>query len=128
MTALDDITRSLKDLYQRLAVSGKKTAAITRLRMELAGLDRQRKELFGTIGERVSELRRAGQIRDVGLIGLLEHEFDSLDRLRKRIQDTMDSIQQLNLQEIELGDLPVSAEDDEMRAESENLLNSFEVL
>ncbi len=128
MSTLDEFTRSMRDLYQRLTVSGRRAAAVTRLRMELAGLDRQRRERFGNLGERVDELRRAGAINDAGLIGLLEEDFENIDRLRKRIQETMDSIQELNLDESYVEEVSEPATEETTREKPENLLDSFGVL
>ncbi len=130
MAALDEITQALKDLYQKLSVTGRRTAAVTRLRLELAGLDKERKEAFSRLGERVSELKRTGQIRDAGFLGLLESEFERIDRVRKKMQDTMDSIREINLQEMEAATTDeLSFElDDKAVGKSENLLDSFEVL
>ena len=128
MTSLDDMTRSLKELYQKLTATGKRTAALTRLRMELTGLDRQRREAFVRLGERVDDLKRSGRIFDAGLLGLLDGEFESIDRIRKKIQDTMRVIQEINLEKIEIaGDTELIDAGDSVNA-SENLLDSFEVL
>jgi hypothetical protein len=126
MGKLDDLTRSLKDLAYRLTLEGKRTATVTRLRMELTGLDRRRKELFARLGERVNELRLKGQVSDAGLISLLQVEFDDLDRVAKHILETMDAIQQIHL------DGPEESErmepDEEPAGRSENLIDSFDVL
>ena len=45
-------------------MEGRRTAALTRLRMELMGLDNRRKDLFARLGERVNELKQNGQIVD----------------------------------------------------------------
>ena len=58
----------------------------------------------------------------------MESEFESLDRLRKRIQETMDSIQELNLQETQADEYEEDIESKEIISESENLLDSFDVL
>jgi hypothetical protein len=128
MSTLDDISKSLRDLYQRISVTGRRTATVTRLRMELAGLDRKRRDTYALIGERLDELKRTGRIHDAGLLGLMESEFESLDRLRKRIQETMDSIQELNLQETQADEYEEDMESKEVISETENLLDSFDVL
>jgi len=127
MNTLDEISKSLKDLYRRISVSGRRTATVTRLRMELAGLDRKRRETYALLGERLVELKRTGRISDAGLLALLEEEFESLERLRKRIQETMDSIQELNLQETGTDEYEEET-GEEIISESENLLDSFDVL
>jgi hypothetical protein len=80
------------------------------------------------IGERLDELKRTGRIHDAGLLGLMESEFESLDRLRKRIQETMDSIQELSLQETQADEYEEDIESKEVISETENLLDSFDVL
>jgi len=129
MSTLDDITRPVKDLYRKLAAGGKRTAAVTRLRVELAGLDKQRKELYSRLGERVDELRRSGKVIDPGLLGLLEPEFESIDRLRMKIQETMQEIREVNIHSATDEDTSeiISSEQPLMPAE-ENLLDSFKVL
>ena len=68
---IDEIGLKLRDLFNHLFIEGKRTAILTRLRMELSGLDRQRKDLFAVLGERVNDLRLNGQIIDAGLMGIL---------------------------------------------------------
>jgi transcriptional regulator of heat shock response len=128
MGKFDEISKSFKDLYQKLSVSGRRTAAVTRLRIELSGYDKKRNELYARLGERLDELRRTDRINDAGLLSLLGSEFESIDRIRAKIQDTMDSIQQFNLEETEMEgvlefDLP-----EENPEKEENLLDSFKVL
>ena len=116
------------DLYQRLTISGRRTAAITRLRMELSGHDRQRKEYFSDLGERIDELRRSGQISDAGLLVLLEENFGNIDRINKKIQETMDAIREFNLRDSDGDQATDSVPEEEISQESENLLDSFGVL
>ena len=127
MAKFDDITRTLRDLAQRLALEGRRTAAITRLRMELAGLDRRRKELFARLGERINDLRLNGQIVDVGLLALLQTELDDIDRVSREIQETMVSIQEINLDGMHV-DSEKPAQPAEPKEPSGGLLNSFEVM
>jgi hypothetical protein len=114
-------------MYNRIAVDTIRTAAITRLRMDLSGMDRQRKELFARLGERVDELRRSDRISDMGMLALLEEEFTNLDRIEKRIGETLAQIQELNLHDED------SAEEGESEGEvkegekGESLLESFDV-
>jgi len=128
MGTFDDITRSLKDLYRKLSVTGRKTAAVTRLRMELSGYDKQRTELFSRLGERLDELKRTNRVNDAGLLALLEPEFESIDRIRKKIQRTMDEIQQLNLVDSEAEEILELDLNEEITVEEENLLDSFNVM
>lgn len=127
MSPLDDITRSIKGMYNKIAVDTKRTAAITKLRMELTGLDRQRREFFIRLGEKVNELRRTNQITDAGLLGLLEIEFDNLDRVSKRMDETMAAIQELNLSDEEPGEEVESEGDGKMEDPDGSLLDSFDV-
>ena len=57
MSAFDDMTKSIRDVYKRLAISGKRAAAVTRLRLELSGLDRERRLRVGA-GWRCLEAER----------------------------------------------------------------------
>ena len=127
MAGFDEITRTLKELAQRLALEGKRTATITRLRMELAGLDRRRRELFARLGERINDLRLNGKIVDIGLLALLQAELDDIDRVSKEIQETM-----VNIQEINLDGMHIESEKPTQPAEPNEsaggLLNSFEVM
>ncbi len=128
MSTLDDISRSFRDLYQKLSASGRRTAAVTRLRMELAGLSRQRSELFARLGEKLNELRSTGQITDAGLVAILENDFEGIERIGRKIQETMDLIQELNLQE---GEAEVDGDmhyDEKISENPENLLDSFDVM
>jgi hypothetical protein len=127
MSTADDLLRSLKDLVSRLAANGRRTAAITRLRMELTGLDRQRKELHSKLGAHVDELRRSGQLVDGGVLRLLELDFERIDRMEKSIRDTLEQIQQINLEEPVWEDVTQET-GHEPAPRSGDLLNSFEVL
>jgi len=128
MSTFDEMTRSLGDLYQKLAVSGKRAAAVTKLRMELSGHDRERREYYSALGEKINELRRSGQISDAGLLVLLEDEFEKIDRSTRKIQETSDEIKLLNIEQSgtdEGGNIP---EEFEQTGDSENLLDSFGVI
>lgn len=127
MNPLDDFTRSIKGMVNKIAVDTKRTAAITKLRMELTGLDRQRREHFSRLGEKVNELRRTNQITDAGLLGLLEIEFDNLDRVSKRMDETMTAIQELNLSDEEPGEEVESEGDGKTETPDGSLLDSFDV-
>jgi hypothetical protein len=128
MSPFKDITGSLVDLYTKLAIKGKRTALVTRLRIELSGLDKQRMELYARLGEHLDELRRVDQINDPGLLALLEGEFMSLDRLKLKIDETMNHIRDINLD----GGKPEGSSelvfDENPSVESQNLIDSFDVL
>lgn len=128
MSLFDDISVSIRELYRKLAYSGRRTATITRLRIEMSGLDKQRMEIYSKLGEHVDELRRVGQINDTGLVGLLEGEFMSLDRVKIKITETMDTIRNLNIDEASREESSELIIDDEPVAGSQNLIDSFEVL
>ncbi len=128
MTSIDDFTRSLKDICHRIAVDSKRTAMITKLRMELTGLDRRRREILSRLGARVDELRRTGQIHDAGLLGLLEVEFEDVDRIEKRIDATMTEIQEINLQDEESIVEDEAPEGEEAAPAGESMLDSFDVI
>jgi len=129
MNPLDDFTRSVKDICNRIAVDTKRTAAITKLRMDLTSHDRQRRELFARLGERVDELRRTEQISDKGLLALLEDEFENLDRIEVKIGKTMSEIQKLNLGDYSVvEDESVGSDNKDNATDSGNLLDSFNVL
>jgi len=127
MGKIRKIKRSIEELAQRTAKDCKRTLAITRLRMELAALDRRRKELFARLGERVNELRMKAQILDVGLLGLLQPEFDDIDRLDKEIQDTLEMIQEVSLEGFESASETEGAEKPR-DSSAVSLLDSFEVI
>lgn len=128
MPVFDDLTRSIRDIARRIAVDGKRTAALTRLRMELTGLDRRRKELYARLGAQVDELRRAGKLLDASLLKLLEGEFENIDRVEKSIRDTMDQIQQVNVEEIVWEEDASEGPGREPTSRPGDLLDSFEVL
>ena len=129
MASVDELLASLKVLINRLAIDGKRTAALTRLRIDLTGFDRHRRELYSKLGSRVDELRRTGHLTDPGMLGLLEEEFEEIDRVAKKIRDTMDSIQEITLGEIDLAEtIMVEDEESEKPAPSGDLIDSFEVL
>ena len=128
MDKFEEMSKSLKDLYQKLAVTGKRAAAITRMRVELAGLDRQRRDTYSQLGEKLNELRRSGQISDAGLLVVLEGEFEKIDRVTMKIQNTSDEIKKLNLDDPDTG-IPEQAEEIDVESgETENLLDSFGVV
>lgn len=128
MSPFDEITGSLKDLYQKLTIKGRRTATVTRLRIELSGLDKQRMELYARLGEHVDELRRANQINDAGLLAFLEGEFMSLDRLKMKIDDTMSHIRDINLDADQSAGSSELIFDENPVSESQNLLDSFDVI
>lgn len=128
MSPFNDITGSFRGLYRKLTVKGKRTATVTRLRFELSGLDKQRTELYARLGEHLDELRQAGQINDAGLLALLDGEFMSLDRLKLKLKDTMDTIRDINLDEDESAGSSELIFDAQPVAESQNLIDSFDVL
>lgn len=128
MSKFNSISASIRELYRKLALSGRRTATIARLRIELSGLDKQRMEIYSKLGEHVDELRRVGQINDTGLLGLLEGEFMSLDRVKIKINETMDTIRNLNIDETDREESSELIIDEEPVAGSQNLIDSFEVL
>jgi hypothetical protein len=127
MPKIDDITRSLRDLVNRLALEGKRTATITHLRLELTRLDRRRKDLFARLGDRINELRLGGKIIDSGLLGLLQSELEDIDRVNKEIEDTLELIQEVNLEGATVSE-QVEKPDEERQKVAEGLLESFDVL
>jgi hypothetical protein len=127
MPKIDDISRSFRDLVSRLALEGKRTATITHLRVELTGLDRRRKDLFARLGDRINELRLNGKIIDTGLLGLLQSELDDIDRVNKEIQETLDLIQEVNLEGMAVSE-QVEKSEGAPQEVAEGLLDSFEVL
>ncbi|HEX9744164.1 MAG TPA: hypothetical protein VGB30_01950 [bacterium] len=135
MSNMEEFTQSLKGIANKIAVDVKRTTAITKLRMHLTGLDRQRHEMLARLGGRVDELRRNDELLDEGLKKLLEIEFDELDKIEKRMRETMDSIQQISLQDDDDKSEDIfTGKDDKPGEESgpevnrqENLLDSFNV-
>ena len=128
MANSDDFVQSIKSIANKITDDVKRTTAVTKYRMQLAGLDRQRNEVFAKLGSRVDELRRSEQILDQGFLRLLEHEFEELDRLEKQIRQTMDSIQELNLRvEAVFEEIGRDRAEGERTSSEENLLDSFEV-
>jgi hypothetical protein len=122
---LDEIGLMLKDLFNHLSVEGKRTAVLTRLRIELSGLDRQRRELYSKLGDKVNDLRMNGKIIDAGLVGLLQGEFEEIDRMTMKVNETMESIQKVNLEGREPSEEPPGGEEPEKS--QEGLLDSFQV-
>jgi len=128
MNKFDEMTKSLADLYQKITVSGKRAAAVTRMRIELSGLDRERRDYYSALGQKVNEMRKSGQISDAGLLVILEMEFDKIDRITRKIQDTSDEIRKLNLSDTHQEGQEESDAESMKREKSENLLDSFGVV
>lgn len=126
---MDDFTQSVKDLTAKLSIGVRRTAAVTKLRVQLTGLDRQRNEIYQRLGSRVDELRQTGQLNDRALLMLLELEFSDIDRVESRIRETMDQIQELSLQErAEVYDYNDVNEAPAPEKKNQNLLDSFDVI
>ena len=128
MNKFDEMTKSLADLYQKITVSGKRAAAVTRMRIELSGLDRERRDYYSALGQKVNEMRKSGQISDAGLLVILETEFEKIDRITRKIQDTSDEIRKLNLSDTHQEGQEESDTETMNREKSENLLDSFGVI
>lgn len=117
--------KAIRDAARKLAMEGRRTATVTRLRMELSSLDRKRRELLARLGEHVNDLRQNGQIADAGLLGLLQADFDDIDRINREIHQTLESIQSVSLTGAEPEERAPAASE---QKPSESLLDSFEVL
>ena len=128
MNKFDEMTKSLADLYQKITVTGKRAATVTRLRIELSGLDRERRDYYSALGQKVNEMRKSGQISDAGLLVILEMEFEKIDRVTRKIQDTSDEIRKLNLSDTHQDGQDESDAESMKREKSENLLDSFGVI
>ena len=124
---LDELGVTLRDLFNRAAIEGKRTVVLTRLRMEMSGLDRQRKELFASLGDKVNDLRLNGKIIDAGLIGLLQSDFEDIDRMTMKITDPVESIQRVSLEFAE-SSRKTNRPPEEPSANTGGLLDSFQVL
>jgi hypothetical protein len=124
---LDEFGATLRDLFNRATVEGKRTVVLTRLRMEMSGLDRQRKELFSSLGDKVNDLRLNGKIIDTGLMGLLQSDFEDIDRMTMKISDTMDSIQRVSLEYAESSETKGPPPEEPLKGTG-GLLDSFQVL
>ena len=133
MSAFDDMTKSIRDVYKRLAISGKRAAAVTRLRLELSGLDRERRDLYSSLGQKINDLRLSGSISHQNILGVLETDFEKVDRVGRKIEDTMEAIRNLSIDtdpESKSGQEKEKPEEHLSLPEggnSENLLDSFGV-
>ncbi len=97
MSSLDDLTLSLKKLGQKLTFEGRRTANIARLKIDLKGLDMQRREVLTRLGEKVLDLKKREAIKDERLLESLVEQFDELDDLEKRIEKILDEFHNVSL-------------------------------
>ena len=97
MSSLDDLTSSLKKLGQKLTNEGRRTANVARLKIDLKGLDVQRREVLTRLGEKIFDLKKRKAIKDERLLETLVEQFDELEDLERKIEQILDEIQNTSL-------------------------------
>jgi len=99
MKSFDEIAQSFQDLFKRLSHEGWRTATLAKLKLDLKGLDFQRKEAFRSLGEKVYEMKRRKSIKDDFLMEMFFAHFEEIEQLEKRSLSVLEDIQRITLME-----------------------------
>jgi hypothetical protein len=99
MKSLDELAASLQSFGKRLSHEGWRTATLAKLRLDLKGLDIQRKEALRRLGEKVYEMKRRKSIKDDFLMENLIGHFEEIETLEKRSLGVLEDIQRITLED-----------------------------
>jgi len=97
MSSLDDLLESINKLGQKLSFEGRRTANLARLKIDLKGLDMQRREVLTRLGEKVFDLKKRMAIKDEGLLESLVEQFNEMHDIEKKIEKILDEIHNITL-------------------------------
>jgi len=97
MKTFDEIAASLQKFGKRISHEGWRTATLAKLKLDLKGLDIQRKEAFRSLGEKVYEMKRRKSIKDDFLLENLMAHFEEIEQLEKRSLNVLEDIQRITL-------------------------------
>jgi len=84
--------KKIKDVFSNIGKTVQAQAEIAKLRLQIKGLEGQKKELYQKIGEKVYSLFPKGLVKNSALISLCE-EIEKLDEEIKAKLETIDSLQ-----------------------------------
>ena len=126
MTDKEGIGEKLRRMVYKLGAEAKRATGLAQVKMQLNRLQGELAEREGTLGRKLSQLKRRGVVKDRFILEALKEEFASLDECEGRIKAALDEVHDLAVIEPVIKD-QIAQNQTTGEEEGKSDLNSFEV-